>query len=178
MAGDRPRIKPLIVDYEAYSENCCSKNARQIILSSHKFNSDIWADKHYNIRVQQGDDNGIREGIEIETILELIKNTFNHVINYSLKYGKIVNYPPFAPPQSTRIILQNHIDNQEDFLNVVLEYHFLDVDTYEITVLTAMKHKGFLIREGQFVIQLHHDKTILLQFIKKTFNNLHTFDRK
>jgi hypothetical protein len=182
MAGERPRIKPIlndiIVDHEAYSENCCSKNARQIILSPHKFNSDIWADKHYNIRVQQGDDNGIREGIEIEVVLELIKNTFNHVINYALKYGKIVNFPPFAPPQSTRIVLQNFVDNEEDFLNVALEYHFLDVDTYEITVLTAMKHKGFHIRQGQYVIQLYHDKTILMQFVKGTFNNLHSFERK
>jgi hypothetical protein len=182
MAGERPRIKSIITDsivnLEAYSENCCSKNARQVLLSPHKFNSDVWADKHYTIRVQQGDDNGVREGIELEAILELIRDTFNHVINYSLKYGKIVNFPPFAPPQSTRIVIQNHVDNEEHFLNVALEYHFLDVDTYEVTVWTAMKHKGFHIREGQYIIQLHHDKTILLQFVKRVLKKLHTFDRK
>lgn len=182
MSGKRPRINSLkgdiIFDAEAYLENCCSKNARQIVLNSHQFNSDVWADKHYNIRVHQGDDNGVREGIETDVVLQLIIDTFNHVINYSLKYGKIVNFPPFAPPQSTRIVLQNYVDNEDDVLNVAVEYHFLDVDTYEITVWTAMKEKGFHIREGQFIVQLHHDKTILLKFIKGNYTNLHSFDRK
>ena len=182
MAGERPRInnskRDVIIDVEAYSENCCSKNARQIVLHSHKFNSDIWADKHYNIRVNQGDDNGFREGIETDVVLQLINDTFSHVINYSLKFGKIINFPPFAPPQSTRIVLQNHVDNEDDFLNVAVEYHFLDVDTYEITVWTAMKEKGFHIREGQFIVQLHHDRTILFKFVKGSFFQLHSFDRK
>nr|WP_298657940.1 hypothetical protein [uncultured Flavobacterium sp.] len=179
MAGDRPRIpKENIIDPHQYTENCCSKNARRIVVKPALFNSDVWADKHYNIRVQHGDDNGARDGIEIDVVLELIDNTFNHVINYSLKYGKIVNFPPFAPPKSTRIVLQDLVDAVEDFLNVAVEYHFLDVDTYEITVWTAMTNKAFRIREGQYIIQLHHDKTILHQMVKGTYQQLHSFDRK
>lgn len=182
MMSKRPRInitgKEIIIDKEAYLENSCSKNAKQIILNTHQFRSDIWTDKHYNIRVHQGDHNGIREGIALDIVLELINNTFNHVINYSLKYGKIVNFPPFAPPNSTRIVLQNHISDDEHFLNVAVEYHFLDVDTYEITIWTAMKEKHFNIREGQFIIQLHHDKTMLYQFVQKKLKPLISFERK
>lgn len=41
-----------------------------------------------------------------------------------------------------------------------------------------MTNKAFRIREGQYIIQLHHDRTILHQMVKGTYQQLHSFDRK
>jgi len=178
----RPRIQPTlpqqINDPLEYKENMCSKNARPIQLVSYKINSDIWADKHYNIRVQHGDENGVREGIEAEIVVPLIQETFIHVISYALKYGKIMNFPPFSPPRSTRIVLQDLVNAEENFLNVAVEYHFLEVDVYEITIWTAMKEANFKKREGQYIIQLHHDRTILCQYLQGKDKELMCLNRK
>ena len=172
--GDRKRIKKVneivVIDPEAYRFNSCSKNAKPEKIFGHKIYTDVWTEKHYNIRLFQGEDDGQkRDGIDLDLVLNLISETFPHVLVYALKVGKIVNFPPFVANQSTRIVLQNLVDAGHHFLNVAVEYHYLDMDTYEVTVWTAMNEKNFNIREGQYVVQLHHDRTILHQKIKGSF---------
>ncbi|MFH6972934.1 hypothetical protein [Flavobacterium petrolei] len=179
--GKRPRIVidrgNQIVDVETYSTNKCSKNAKRLYDSTHGFKSDVWTDQHYMIRLHIGDENGMREGIDIEDVKSLINDTFNHVVNYALKYGTIINFPPFIQNKSVRIVLQNRMDVVDDILNVAIEYHFVDVHTYEITIWTAMNTRDFFIRDGQYVVQLHHDKTSLFKNMKKTLTQLCEFER-
>lgn len=165
------------VDMEKYSSNKCSKNAKRLFNNTHGFKSDVWTDQHYMIRLHVGDENGVREGIEIEDVKNLINDTFSHVINYALKYGSLINFPPFIATKSVRIVLQNRMDVIDEILNVAIEYHFVDVNTYEITIWTAMKTRDFSIRDGQYVIQLHHDKTILCRNVNRKMVNLCEFER-
>lgn len=69
------------------------------------------------------------------------------------------------------------MDVIDDILNVAIEYHFVDVNTFEITIWTAMNTRDFFIRDGQFVVQLHHDKTILCKNIQKKLKYLCEFER-
>ncbi|MFV8324794.1 hypothetical protein [Flavobacterium sp. ZS1P14] len=128
------------------------------------------------IRLHIGDENGMREGIDIEDVKNLINDTFNHVVNYA-HMETIINFPPFIQNKSVRIVLQNRMDVVDDILNVAIDYHFVDVNTYEITIWTATNTRDFFIRDGQCVVQLHHNKTSLFKNIKKTSNQLCEFER-
>lgn len=159
-----------------YKSNICSKNATIICHVNHTINSSVWSDKHYIKRLEDGDENGIREGIEIYDVRLLVEETFNHIVCYGLKYDKIVNFPPFVFNKSSRIVLKRFLDGGE-VLNVAVEYHFFDVNTYEITIWTAMKVNDFFIRDGQYVVELHHDKTKLLRSVSKKLNLVMELDR-
>jgi hypothetical protein len=165
--GKRPRILKtdkgkVIIDSEAYIDNLCSLNAKNIGEFNNIFVSKIWKDKHYTKRMHHGEDDGTpREGIDEHLVFQLIEDTFVHVLHYGLKYGSIVNYPPFNPKTSIRIVLQDRSTDEDDFLNVAVEYHFKDTKTFEVTIWTAMKISNFYIRDSQYVIELFPDKTIL-----------------
>jgi hypothetical protein len=159
-----------------FKSNICSKNARLVCEVNHIINSSVWSDRHYINRLEDGDENGTREGIDIADVKQLVEETFNHVICYSLKYGSIVNFPPFVLNKSTRIVLKQILDGGE-VLNVAVEYHFFDVNTYEITVWTAMKVDQFFIRDGQYVVELHHDKTKLMRNVNKKITLIMELDR-
>jgi hypothetical protein len=57
-------------------------------------------------------------------------------------------------------------------LNVVIETHFVNINTYEITVVTAQCVDDFRAQIGQFAIELQGDASIL----KKKENKYGTSD--
>ena len=174
--GKRPRIaKPdrgeVIVDIEAYIDNICSLNAKEVGKFNNAFVSTVWKDQHYTKRKDHGEDDGTpREGIDEHLVCQLIEDTFVHSLHYGLKYGSIVNYPPFNPRTSMRIVLQDRTTGEDDFLNVAVEYHFKDINTFEVTIWTAMKVSNFYIRDSQYVIELFPDKTVLRRNERRVLN--------
>jgi len=55
------------------------------------------------------------------------------------------------------------------FLNAVVEYHFVDLKTIEVTIVTALLKDKFIFSEGQF------DSSTLLQFKNRKFEQHDTF---
>ena len=167
MKNKRPRInnKITIVDLEAYTENAVSKNARKLIDINYNIVTEIWIDKHYSIREQHGDDFGKREGISREVVEILVKKSFLHLKYYNLKRPnfKFVNFPP-SGIRNIRIVLKDEFKNKET-LNVVVEYHFIDLSLYEVTVFTAMCKNDFYLSDGQYgiVFEDNLSKLVLMQ---------------
>lgn len=153
-----------VKDPEAYGDNICSINAKYITHFDLRFITKLFKDKHYNIRKDFGEDDGTpREGIEEEGVCNLIERTLLHVLHYSMRYGSILNYPPFHPRTSTRIVLQDKTTGEDDFLNVAVEYHYENLNSFEVTIWTAMVERNFRYRDPQYIVELHNDKTILKQ---------------
>jgi len=93
--GKRPRktntlIGEIIVDEIAYAQNKSSKNARKILDRSEHIEIEIWCDQHYYNRVQLGDQNGKREGIDEDSIKNLVIKSIPHLFYYSFK---VKNFP-------------------------------------------------------------------------------------
>lgn len=167
MKHKRPRInnKIIISDNEAYTENAGSKNAKKIAVVNYSIETEIWVDKHYSIREQHGDDFGKREGITRDAVEVLVKKSFLHLKYYNLKHSnfKFVNFPP-SKVRNIRIVLKDKIENQE-FLNVVVEYHFIDLNLYEVTIFTAMCKDDFHLSDGQFgiVFDKNYSELVFMQ---------------
>lgn len=153
-----------ILDSEAYGDNICSLNAKFITNYHLTFKTNLFKDKHYNVRKDFGEDDGTpRHGIDEECVCRLIEKTLLHVLHYSMRYGFIINYPPFNPRTSSRIVLQDKITDEKDFLNVAVEYHFENLNSFEVTIWTAMAIENFRYRDPQYIVELHVDKTVLKQ---------------
>jgi hypothetical protein len=153
-----------IVDPESYGDNICSINAKFITNYELTFKTNLFKDRHYNIRKDFGEDDGTpRDGIDEESVCNLIEKTLIHVLHYSMRYGAIVNYPPFNPKTSFRIVLQDKTSDEKDFLNVAAEYHFESLNSFEVTIWTAMAIENFRYRDPQYIVEIHNDKTILKQ---------------
>lgn len=172
MKNKRPRInnKITIVDVEAYTENAGSKNARKLIDINYNIVTEIWIDKHYSIREQHGDNLGKREGISREVVEILVKKSFLHLKYYNLKHSnfKFVNFPP-SGVRNIRIVLKDEFKNQET-LNVVVEYHFIDLSLYEVTVFTAMCKNDFYLSDGQYAIVFENNFSRLVLMQNKNKN--------
>ena len=159
--GDRPRIKKeeiketgVIEDALEYKKNRSSENARKHIDKTHNIEISIWYDKHYQIRRTLGDDNGRREGIEEEKIFSLVTKS----IKETVRFGLILNNFAFYQKEKTidskqRRIVLREIDPVSEILHVVIEGHYIGENSYEITIITAMRIDSFNIKEGQFVIE-------------------------
>jgi hypothetical protein len=166
MGGGRPRIQKstfstIIIDTEAYVENSSSKNAKLLKVLTEKIETEFWIDKHYSDRDQFGDDNGAREGIEIEFVEELVTKSFKHLKYYSLKHKKFsfINHPP-QKFHNLRIVLKQIFEN-ELTLNVIVEYHFVELNKYEVTVITAMRKEDFHFSEGQYCMEFVENESFL-----------------
>lgn len=153
-----------ILDPEAYRDNICSLNAKFITNYDLTFKTNLFKDKHYNSRKDFGEDDGrARNGIDEESVCKLIEITLLHVLHYSMRYGSIINYPPFHPKTSARIVLQDKTTDEKDFLNVAVEYHYEDLNSFEVTIWTAMAIENFRYRDPQYIVELYSDKTVLKQ---------------
>ena len=42
-------------------------------------------------------------------------------------------------------------------LNVVVEYHFLNMNSYEVTLITAMRKDDFYFSDGTFQLEIQSD---------------------
>lgn len=157
-----------------YQSNAASDNAKYLGEFEESWKHEFWIDKHYTNRKNHGDENGPREGID-ETIIEnLIKKSISHLFYYSLKHTfPFINFPPKKKP-AHRTVLQE-ISNFQETLNVVVEFHFLDTNKYEVTVKTAMCVKNFNIQDNQYVIQFSDNESILYLSVNKELKEIDSF---
>jgi hypothetical protein len=162
-----------IEDEMAYIQNKCSERARKINSVNPKLIFDIWFDQHYQIRQQFGDDNGIREGIDPQTVESLVLKSMKHLIAYSsvLKSFTFTNHE-LNSERACRIVLQEPTNDQR--LNVVIEAHLISVDQYEITVKTAMRNDAFKLSDGQFALEIFDNESVLKKMergvLKEVYN--------
>ena len=149
-----------VEDPAAYIQNKCSERARKVNTIQPNFNFNIWFDQHYQHRTQFGDDNGKREGIDSERVQSLVNKAMDHLVTYStfLKTFAFVNHVQTSG-RNERVVLQE--ETQHGLLNVVIEVHLIEVGIYEVTVKTAMCIKDFAISDGQYVLQLIDNESIL-----------------
>ncbi|RKR82787.1 hypothetical protein BDD43_2975 [Mucilaginibacter gracilis] len=154
-------IGEIVVDELAFSENIGSKNARKIGEKSEQLHIEIWFDKHYLNRVQFGSDDGEkREGIDEETIKELVKHSISHLINYAFKVKNFAFVNSTNPAShSLRVVLQK--DTADGLLNVAVGFYERKIGKYEVTVFTAMVTDTFRISDGQYVILIDGDESSL-----------------
>ena len=178
--GDRPRIKrktntqQLIVDPLAFTVNKATSSGRKISEYSVNINFEIWEDKHLAVRRQHGDDLGKREGIDKETVSQLVKDSFPFLIHFSITNNRFSFISPSESlERKKRVILQKGCDDLI-LLNVVVECHLLDITKYEMTIITAMKINGFSVSDGQFVLRLFTDGASLNQNQKGTIQEIDT----
>jgi hypothetical protein len=176
--GKRPRktnemIGEVVVDELEYTKNKCSDNARMIVMASEKVEFNIWFDKHYHNREQHGDDDGKRAGIEPNVVEELIRNAAKHLIFYSIKVKgfSFVNFEESNRPE--RILITFKIENEIN-LNVIAEYHYLELNKYEVTVKTAMRKDAFHFSDGQYQVQMDQDGSSIL--FRKEKGKIKTID--
>ena len=158
----------IIVDKDIYIENAASSNAKKIKIHSENIDVEIWVDKHYYSRSYFGSDDGSkRDGIDYESIEPLIIKSFKHLFYYSLKHSKFIfiNHPP-PKDRNIRILLKDYID-VDSFLNVVLEFHFIDLQTIEVTIITALICKDFNLNDRQYGIEFEGNHSTLIQLITK-----------
>jgi hypothetical protein len=157
--SNNQRLLP-VEDELAFTRNRCSKKARKINSINHNLIFEIWFDQHYQIRLQFGDENGMRPGIDALKVESLVLRSMKHLVAYSslLKIFNFINHN-LNGDRANRIVLQELTD--EGKLNVVIEAHLINLDTYEITVKTAMCIDTFRISEGQFILEIIENESIL-----------------
>lgn len=166
-----------IFDDKAYIANSATENAKKIHIFDEILNIEIWIDKHYQNRVYHGSDDGTkREGIEYKNIEPLLIKSFKHLLYYSLKHKNFVfiNHPP-NKVGNIRIVLKELVDNNL-FLNATVEYHFVDLKTIEVTIVTAMLIEDFFMSEGQFGIEFAGNCSTLIQCKLKKIGIVDTFE--
>lgn len=160
--GKGPRVTPsreligkVVVDELEFTKNIGSKNARKIINKSEQIHVEIWYDKHYANRVQFGDNNGKRIGIEENRIQQLVSKSLLHLMYYSFQVKNFVFVSRIKHNTiSPRIVLQQ--DTNEGILNVVVGFCHITSNKYEVTVYTAMVVNDFKIGDGQYSVMIDH----------------------
>lgn len=159
-----PIVESIIIDEKAFIQNSCSSNAKKIYVFDESLKIEIWVDKHYESRVYHGSDDGTeREGIGYDKIEPLIIKSFKHLLYYSLKHKNFVfiNHPP-NKVHNIRLVLKELL-NVSEYLNVVVEYHFVDLKTIELTIVTALKKENYIMSVGQFGIKFDNGYSELIQ---------------
>lgn len=170
------KIQLNIVDDKAFVSNSASEKAKKIHVFDETLNIEIWIDKHYQDRVYHGSNDGTkRDGIEYKSIEPLLIKSFKHLLYYSLKHKNFVfiNHPP-NNLNNIRLVLKELIIN-ELFLNAVVEYHFVDLNTIEVTIVTAMLIENFKMSEGQFGLEFAGNYSTLIQYRNKIIGIVDTF---
>jgi hypothetical protein len=172
MSGNRPRIKNkmedavVVKDEMEYVENRSSKNARRVDEGFKRIKIGLWADKHYAVRYQHGDEGGRREGIDLDCVKALVNEAIHHLLYYCSKikgFTFVTNETNVE--RATRVVLQRE-EKDGIMLNIVIETHSMEIDHFEITIITAMKINGFDLSDGQYIIQIYEDGSKLKRFVK------------
>jgi hypothetical protein len=161
----------------AFISNGASENAKKTHVFDEVLNIEIWIDKHYQNRVYKGSDDGTkRDGIEYKNIEPLLIKSFKHLLYYSLKHKNFVfiNHPPNRNT-NIRIVLKEEV-TKDLFLNVVVEYQFVDLKTIEVTIITALIVNDFYMSEGQFVILFDKNCSKLIQYKFKSLGIVDRFE--
>ncbi|MDM1362474.1 hypothetical protein HX071_01390 [Myroides marinus] len=171
------RVTQHISDPLDFVVNNASNQARSLEFRDVGFNIAVYGDKHYILRFSTEDNTGERRfGITIRETLNLIFKTIKHILYYIFK---IDNFNPINFPSSKlrnqRIVLIDKLLDQED-LNVVVEIHFDNIETYEFTIITAMRVDDFNIGDGQYIIEMTNNSSVLKQFVRGTKKVVDDFD--
>ena len=74
---------PPISDKLEFIKNKCSNNVRKVLEFSEKIQIELCFDKHYYDRLQHGDDNGVREGIDMASVEKLVLKAMKYLLLYS-----------------------------------------------------------------------------------------------
>jgi len=148
----------IVIDVESFIKNKSSENVKKIQSTKEEIEIDIYFDKHYYLRNQIGDENGKRDGIGYEFVESTLLKATKHLIYYALKI-KGFTFINFDEGFKQRIILTQHFNDDSTDLNVVVEYHYLSMHKYEVTVITALRKDNFYFNDGSFQIELHEDHT-------------------
>lgn len=174
--GNRPRIKKKALPIEGvYEKNCATDNAKYI--TTYKdFEIELWLDKHYQNRIDYGDNEGKREGIEFDIVKDLIVDSFKYIFHFYIKHRglQFINFFNKAKPTNYRVVLKKYVD--ENPLNVVIEIHFLDYSKYEITIKTAMVIEDFKLSDGQYSISVDENNVRLNRFVNKVNTTIEIID--
>lgn len=164
--GIRKRIKAEteeIFDEKLYKANCCSENAKKFHDYSNELFIELWIDKHCSLRQIE------RIGIDLDLLKDLSVRSVKHIIYYQLREFKfnIIQYPEFRG-KDKRIVIQEVTSNGE-FLNIVIECHYLDISTFEVTLITAMVEKNFRVFDGQYFLIIDGESS---ELYRKVSNNI------
>lgn len=186
--GKRPRIKTsenLInkktevssIPTNSFTQNCASKNAK-IIHTYNDFSIEVWIDKHYEIRSTKGDENGLRAGIEQRTVINLVIESVKYIFHFYMitRLPNLINFFNKEKPTKHRLVIRDFCGIEEP-LNIVIEIHFLDYSKYEITVITAMKCKDFMMSDGQIFMSLTDTTINLNRLVKKNVTSISNIPR-
>ncbi len=148
----------IIVDVEAFIKNKSSENVKKIHSAKEEIEIDIYFDKHYYLRNQIGDENGKRDGIGYDFVQELLLKATKHLIYYALKI-KAFSFINFDEGFKQRVTLSQYFDDGNEDLNVVVEYHYLSMHKYEVTVITALRKNDFHFNDGSYQVKLYDDNS-------------------
>lgn len=148
----------VVVDVESFTKNKSSENVKKIQSVKEEIEIDIYFDKHYYYRNQLGDENGKRDGIGYNFVESILLKATKHLIYYALKINGFT-FINFAEGFKQRIILTQHFNDGSNDLNVVVEYHYLSMHKYEVTVITALRKNNFYFNDGSYQVELHEDNT-------------------
>jgi len=151
-----------MVDPLAYIANRSSEQARKIHIQEEKIFVHLWYDKHYCIRFQHGDETGKREGIDPVMIKETVIRSVSWLITCSglYKFFRFLNHLKEGD-YFHRIVLQKQ--TAEGLLNIVAEFHWIELLHYEVTVKTAMVTDAFRLSDGQFALRLNDSGCVILK---------------
>ena len=184
--GKRPRIKrpEQLIESKTnivsttrigdFIQNFASKNAK-LIHTYKDVEIEIWIDKHYENRVEFGDDNGKREGIEQSLVQSLIIDSVKYIFHFylNIRISNFINFPDKKNPiRNNRIIIKDFRDVEVP-LNIAIEIHFITYGKYEVTVITAMKTVDMKIHDSQYCISFTNSRVNLNRMENK---NLRTMD--
>ena len=170
--GNRKRIKVVIeeiIDNELYTANCCSDNARKFYEYSNDLFIELWIDKHCSLRQVE------RIGIDLHILQDLAIRSVSHLIYYQLREVKfnIIQYPEYKG-KDKRIVIQEATSNG-DLLNIVIECHFLDISSYEVTLITAMVENNFRVFDGQYSLKIDGESSELFRKVSNSFIKIRDF---
>lgn len=182
--GKRPRIKktanfneeteviPVNTNND-FTQNCASPNAKFI----HKytdFEIEIWIDEHYEKRANEGDENGFREGIEKDIVINLIIDSVKFIFHFymTLRLTNLINFFNRAKPTKHRIVVKDYRGTAIP-LNIVIEVHFLNYSQYEITIITAMKCQDFKMSDGQIFMSMTDTGVNLNRLVQTNSISIH-----
>lgn len=165
-----------ITDVEAWLENCSSKKVRHHTTFVENLQIEFWYDKHYWDRLHLGDANGDRVGIEFKYVEPLVVKSFKHLIYYSLKHRDLlfVNHPP-PRTRNIRVVLREKFSDKTT-LNIVVEYHFISLNKFEVTIVTAMSIEEFQLGDNQYAIEFDNKESILYRLINRQVVRVDDYD--
>ena len=149
-----------------FVKNKSSNRVRKVLEFSENIEIVLCFDQHYYQRLQHGDDKGLRDGIDKESVENLVLKSMKFLFLYSANVNgfSFLNHEPLNF-RAIRVILK--APKNGTMLNVAIETHHLTINKYEITVKTAMCVDDFIMSDGQYSIEINEGNSILYKFVRK-----------